>query len=454
VLGAAGLGAFLAVTRSLEEQFDSNLTDRVQGFASIVFQQEDEVDFEFSDELMPEYADEERPAYFELWYVEGELLERSNSLGGEDLDIEGTLEVPVEPTLEPQHWTAPLPDGRDGRYVAQIVEVHHVYPEEGPERPQARKLLIVVARGREEFLAAERTVLIQCLAASLVLIGLIAFLSWYAVEKGLEPAKRLASTLDAIHVDHLPAGLDVGPLPHELEPVRDKTDALIRRVDRALERERRTTADIAHELRTPISELLTVSEVALRNGKDPEKTRTALRTTRDVASRMGRSVSTLLKLARLEMGTESFEHEEVDLGGLVNDVLRPLKPLERERRILVGNDIAPRDVVIGDDDVLRIVVSNLLSNALTYSPEGGRVDCRLEGQGSDWSLTVENEAGDLENRDMRTLTEPFWRKDHARVDRNRSGLGLALSAALAERTGMRLSFELERGTFRAVLTSN
>lgn len=365
----------------------------------------------------------------------------------------GSLEVPVEPSLEPQHWTAPLPDGRDGRYVAQIIEVHHVYPEEGPDRPQARQLLILVARGREELLAAERNVLLQCIAASLVLIGLITFLSWYAVEKGLEPAKRLASTVDAIHVDHLPAGLDVGELPHELEPVRDKTDALIRRVQRALERERRTTADIAHELRTPISELLTVSEVALRNGSDPEKNRTALRTARDVASRMGRSVSTLLKLARLEMGAESFDQGEVDLGGLVNDVLRPLKPLERERRILLGNDIAPRDVVVGDDDVLRIVLANLLSNALTYSPEGGRVDCHLEREGATWSLTVENEAGNLEAADMRTLTEPFWRKDDARVDRNRSGLGLALSAALAERTGMRLSFELDSGTFRAVLTS-
>jgi hypothetical protein len=63
---------------------------------------------------MPEYGLENGPSYFELWYASGELLERSNSLGGEDLGVEGSLELPLEPTIEPRHWTATLPDGRQG----------------------------------------------------------------------------------------------------------------------------------------------------------------------------------------------------------------------------------------------------------------------------------------------------------------------------------------------------
>ncbi len=447
VIAAAGLAVYLVVTRSLEAQFDRNLADRVLGFASILFQAEDEVEFEFSDQLMPEYEREERPAYFELWFEDGRVLERSNSLRGEDLAVPGT------PTYEPLHWTAELPDGRHGRFVARLIEVHHVYPEEGPDRPDAAIILIAVARGREELIAAERTVLIQCVAASLVLIGLIAFICWIAVERGLEPANRLAATLDAIQVDHIPERLDAGELPSELEPMAEKTDALIQRLDAALKRERRTAADIAHELRTPISEVLTVSEVALRDGRDPEVARRALGTLRDVAWRMARSVSTVLKLARLEMGAETFDaRETVDLGGIVQELLRSLSALERERGLQVKNLVDVGELVDGDRDVLRIIVSNLMSNALYYSPPRGIVECRLERLQGQWRFLVENDAVDLRPEDLRTLSEPFWRKDRARADHNRSGLGLALSRALAAKTGMELTFELEDGTFHAILT--
>jgi len=445
VLAGAGCAVYFAVARSLSAQFDRNLSDHIQGFASLLFQEGDRVEFEFSDQLMPEYQRAESPAYFELWFEDGELLERSDSLHG------GDLSVPEEPAAEPIHWTAPLPDGRKGRYAARRVEVHHVYPEEGPDRPSARNVLLVVARGREELVRAERTVLVQCSLTSLALIGLIALLSFKTVERGLDPTRRLAATLDAIQVDHLPTRLEAGELPRELEPVARKTEELVRRLGAALERERRTSADIAHELRTPISELITVSEVALRNGRDAEGARKALGTTRDVAWHMGRSVSTLLKLARLEMGAESYDRAPVDLGGIVRELLRSLARVANERGLRVQNRVAAEERVEGDEDVLRIVVSNLLSNALYYSPPGGSVECRCERTPEGWRLEVENPAPELLPEDLRALAEPFWRKDRARADRNRSGLGLALSRALADRTGMELLFALEDGRFRAIL---
>ena len=445
-LAGAGLVVYIVVTRSLEAQFDRNLTDRVQGFASILFQVEDRVEFEFSDELMPEYEREERPAYFQVWFEDGELLEGSNSLRGEDLVVRGTV------SYEPLHWTAALPDGRQGRYVAQLLKIHHVYPEEGPNRLTPETVMIAIARGREELLAAERAVLLDCVIVALVLMALIAILSWAAVHRGLEPARRLARTLDDIRVDDLPARLDVGELPSELVPVAETTDALIRRVDVALKRERRTAADIAHELRTPISEMLTVAEVALRDGHEVDGTRRALGTVRDISWRMGRSVSTLLKLARLDLGTETFDREGVDLGGIVREALRSLAALERERKLRVDNLVGAGELVEGDQEVLRIVVSNLLSNALYYSPPCGLVECGLERTNGGWRFHVDNDAPDLGPEDLSVLSDPFWRKDEARTDRNRLGLGLALSRALAEKTGMELCFELAEGSFRAVLT--
>ena len=445
VLAVAGFSVYAVVTRSLEDQFDQNLDDRVLGFASILFQAGDDVSFEFSDELMPEYEPGPLPAYFELWYAGGELLERSNSLSDSD------LEQPSPPSDEPAFWTAPLPDGRPGRFISQMLEIHHVYPEEGPGRPDARTVVVVVARGRETLAAAERKLLISCVAVSLALIALIAFLSWTAVERGLEPTNRLIAKLDAIEVDRLPGHFQVDELPSELQPVADTTDALIRRVDSALKRERRTTADIAHELRTPIAEVLTVSEVALRNGQDPAGARAALGTVRNVAWRMGHAVSTLLKLARIEMGTETFGRDQVDVTEVVTEVVRSLAPAARERDLSIKSSVSPGEIVEGDREVLRIVVSNLLSNAVHYSPVGTAIDCRVDHD-SRWRFVVENKTVDLSADDVDALTEPFWRKDRARSDRDRSGLGLALSLALAEKAGLTLDFALDDGVFCATLS--
>jgi signal transduction histidine kinase len=191
-----------------------------------------------------------------------------------------------------------------------------------------------------------------------------------------------------------------------------------------------------------------MSEVALRNGIDPQGSRDALGTVRDVAGRMGRSISTLLKLARLEMGDEHFARQPVDLFQLVQETLRAHAHLQRERQLRVENSVRHGEQVAADPEVLRIVLANLVSNAFYYSPEGGSIQLDLGFRRDDWCLFVENEAPELREEDLEALSAPFWRKDPSRTDGNRSGLGLALSCALAERSSLRLHFSLVDGRFR------
>ncbi len=451
VLAGAGVMVWAVATRSMEHQFDENLAQRIQGLASILFQVKDEVEFEFSEQLMPEYGDEHQPAYFELRYPDGELLERSPSAAGIDLR---PPDLVLEFGAPPVFWGAPLPDERAGRWAARRIEIHHVYPEEGPNRPNVHRLDVVVAFGTEQLVAAKWALARRCAASFLILLGFIVGMSWLAVKTGLEPARRFAGALDGLDVDDLPetlpTALSAAELPTELRPVAAKTGALMQRVRTAIQRERRTSANIAHELRTPISELLTVSEVALRSGASNGSTET-LKTVRDVAWRMGRSVSTLLELARLETGVRDAERRVVDGRRLLADIERPLGSLRRERQVALDQRFDGPALVEADADVLAIIASNLLANAVTYSPFGERVTWSVEGEGRTWRLSLENRTTALECADLADLCEPFWRKDGARADRERSGLGLALSRALASAAGMDLRFELEGGIFRAVL---
>jgi two-component system sensor histidine kinase QseC len=450
VLLLAALAVSFAVTRSLESQFDENLSERVRALSSLLFQTKAEVQFEFSDQLMPEYSRAERPCYFELRHDDGRLLERSDSLHG------AVLEVPRELGDGTARWTARLPDGRSGRFSAERVELHHVFPEEGPDRPPAARVTVAVAAGREELLAAERSAIAICAGGSLGVLVLLALIARAAVDRGLAPANRLAARLDAIRVEDLPDGaasaplppvlLEIDELPSELRPIGRTLEQLLERTVTALRRERRTAADIAHELRTPISEIVAISDVALRDPRDPASPRRALVRARAIAWRMGRSVSALLKLARLEMGAEAAEPAPVDAGALVAEVLRALRETARERDLCVENRVEPGEIVLADPDVLRIALSNLLSNALLHAPSGGTVECDLARPDGSWCVRVRNPAPDLRPDDVRSLSEPFWRKDPRRKDPRggeRSGLGLALSRALAERAELELAFELE-----------
>lgn len=440
VLAIASAAVYFVVAESLARRFDENLADRVRGFASILFQTEEELRFEFSGELMPEYERADAPAYFELTVVGRGVLERSESLRERSLALVGT------PSELPSFWTAPLPDGRPGRYVARIVEVHHVYPEEGAGRPTPARVLVVIARGRETLVAEERELLAWCIGACLVLVGLIGVVSRRAVDAALAPARRVARALGELDVERLPERLAVGDVPRELEPITETSDALIRRVDEALQRERRTTAAVAHELRTPISELVTVADVALRDGRDPESSRRALAKSRDVAWRMGESVATLLRLARLHAKPEAFERLEVALAPLVADALRSSNGRAAPARVV---DEVPTDArIAGDPEVVRIVLGNLIGNALHYTPSDGLVRCAVDDAGA---FVIENGPVELTPDDVAHLGEPFWRKDRARTDRAHTGLGLALSRALADRSGLTLEFRLDGTTLRARL---
>ena len=445
VLAIAAAAVSFAVTRSLEAQFDENLSERVRALSSLLFQVNHEVQFEFSEQLMPEYARAEHPCYFELRYEDGRLLERSESLHG------AGLEVRRDPGDGPLHWSDRLPDGRTGRYAVERVELHHVFPEEGPDRPTAARVTIVVAAGDEELLAAERSAIAACAGGSLAVLVLLALIARAAVDRGLAPANRLAARLDAIRVENLPDGpapatLGIEELPSELRPIGRTLELLLERAVTALRRERRTAADIAHELRTPISEIVAISDVALRDPRGTDAQRTSIARIRAIAWRMGRSVSALLKLARLEMGAEAAEPAPIDAGALVAEVLRALRGTARERNLRVENRVLPGEIVFADPDVMQIALSNLLSNALLHSPAGGTVECELAHADGRWSVRVRNPAPDLRPDDVRSLAEPFWRKDPRRKSLpggDRSGLGLALSRALAERADLELAFELE-----------
>jgi two-component system, OmpR family, sensor histidine kinase QseC len=305
----------------------------------------------------------------------------------------------------------------------------------------------LVAAGQR---AEERDELVFDLTSSqlapwlLVLPLLLLAMAW-AVRKAMTPLGRLSAELAARGPDELQP-LDSPQAPQELQPLLGAMNGLFGRIEAMLQRERRFTADAAHELRTPLAVLRAQWDVLRRAADPPERAQAEERLGAGL-ERMDRLVTQLLALARLESSVEPARREPVDWHRVAEQVVSDMLPLAERRGVelvcewpAAGTEPLP---LAGDADLLAVLLRNLLDNALRYGPVGGTVWLLFGTR----ELCVENEGEPLDAAQIARLGERFYRPD-GQVETG-SGLGVSIVQRIAALHGLQLSFGLRgdgRGT--------
>ena len=441
---ALGLIASTVVARRLRHEFDQSLLAKARALVTLTLQHRGEVEIDFADEFMPEFEAPSQPEYFELWLADGTLIERSRSLGSRDLPRFAELSNPAV------YRDLRLPDGRPGRLV-EIAFVPQVEDDEtetalDPAAPpgQLRSAVLAVARGRERLDALIRSLYAATIGMALLLMASIALLVHFAVRRGLAPLEEIGRQVQALNAERLDSRVVVQPPVQELSPVVEQLNALLARLQASFERERRFSSDVAHELRTPVAELRNLAEVGERWPEDHEAVRGFFQDARAIARQMESIVSTLLSLARCEGGLERTEASELTVPDLLAEVWATLEPTAAARGLRLELD-APAATIVCDREKLRLIVANLLSNAVTYSPSGSTVACAAHVNGGTLEITVANPAPHLTAADLPHLFERFWRKDAARTNGGHAGLGLALARSFATLLGFDLTSRLGPG---------
>jgi signal transduction histidine kinase len=250
------------------------------------------------------------------------------------------------------------------------------------------------------------------------------------VRRGLRPLDGLADRMRAIDAPRLELGLSPDAMPSELRPIVGRLTDLLGRLRASFERERRFSADVAHELRTPLAEMRTIAEVSLGEVEPGSEAGAALRDLRAAALQMERIVVTLLALARCEQGRQLVELEVVDLRQALSQAWAPLEESARGRALQVEIDPGSPPHVRTDPALLASILGNLLSNAVAYTPEAGSIAVSSSRVPEGVELRIVNSQRDLGPGDLEHLFEPFWRKEQARSGGSHAGLGLALVVAL------------------------
>ncbi len=430
---------YFSIRSVLFSEFDDALNIKVKALMSLVKWEDGRTEFDFSDESMPEFQRNDRSAYFQLRGPDGSSLERSASLGSIDLPAR------TGPVIAPDFWNLMLPDGRVGRAVGiRFLPLVDAEDEDGrPVDTAARaEVTLVVAQDRTDLESALTRIGMAMALVGLSMLVVTAAIVKFAVRRGLSPLDALGARVGAIEVSSLSERFATEAMPAELKPICVRLNEFLARLEESFRRERRFSADVSHELRTPIAELRSLAEVALKYPEEGAVASRAFGDALDIAVQMERIVSSLLLIARCQSGQQAVSRQTVRIADLVETAWRPLEAAAEKKRLVRSMEL-PRDLTVNTDPaILQPIIQNLLSNAVSHTPDGGRVRVFVSRDHGRFEFEVTNTNASLTPDDLPRLFEPFWRKDASRSDSSHSGLGLTLASECARLLAMEIAAEL------------
>jgi two-component system OmpR family sensor kinase len=274
----------------------------------------------------------------------------------------------------------------------------------------------------------------------LAIAPFLALALWFGVARGLRPLERVAAAVGKRSPSVLEPLAESG-LPDEVRPLVHALNGLLGRLERALGAQRAFIADAAHELRTPLAAVHLQAQLAERATNDVER-RAALAEMRAGLTRTTHLVEQLLTLAREEPGVAERPFAPVNLVELARSVVADHTGIAEARGVDLGVTGAATDpnadatpvVVTGDAAGLRALVSNLVDNAVRYTPSGGRVDVVVKRDAGDALLAIRDSGPGIPASERGRVFDRFYRvQAPGATDVSGSGLGLAIVKRIAER---------------------
>jgi signal transduction histidine kinase len=272
---------------------------------------------------------------------------------------------------------------------------------------------------------------LRILAPLLLLVPLGAALMWWIVGRALRPLGALGGELAQRQPGSL-APLALDPLPAEVQPMVAALNDLLGRLQVAFEQQRALAADAAHALRTPLAAVTLQAQLARRIAEG-EAREAALERLEGGVKRASHLVAQLLALARLDPEAAQEPAAPLDLAALARDVADELSGLADRARITLRTVLPPAASVLGHDAALRMAITNLLDNALRYTPEGGAVELAVTEEAGRWRITVSDTGPGLPADEKKRVFDRFYRGRDSRAPG--SGLGLAIVREVARLHG-------------------
>lgn len=443
--------ADLAVDGWIEEQFDKSMLEKIGLLETLVKEDSSGVEFDFAGEFMPEFEGTGDPEYFQLWY-NGEIFEKSDTLGMVTEDSLPFVSLPLD-TFHLEDQT--LPDGRMGRigYIRFVPQIDSgkradFYKKNG-DTPRGTMTLAYAVSSEE--LHYTLWLIDGSFILALILVPLvIRFTVKNTVTYALLPLTELNANISTLSLGSENLTLTLEEPVEELLPIVNGINRFIAENSRLYEQQKRLTSDIAHELKTPITELTALSEIAMRFPEEASLEESFKPEVLSIAQRMKSIVTSILTIHRYSYKSLVCS-DPINLETLITQIIDNHQP-ERVR-LLIDEDVE-RDV-ISNQFALESVFNNLLTNALQHSKSDSTVVCSIEKFNHRTMQVVFSNAPSVAytEKDLTHFFEPLWQKDKARSSTENFGLGLSIVSVLVTAIGGEVKVNLvdEFINFRVLL---
>src|SRR5512139_1535455 len=395
------LGAAAYTYHDAREEFDEVLDGHLaQAAALLVVQASHDVD-ELETEHAPLLHKYARRVAFQIW-EKGKVL-RLHSANAPQLPLSSQESGFSDITLEGKDWRVFSTWDESGEYLIHVAERTEVRDE--------------LARGLARNL----------LRPLLYALPPLALLLWLAVARGLQPLTSLTRQIEQREPDNL-AALDATSAPREVQPLIERLNRLFDRIAASLQKERRFTADAAHELRTPVAATKAQAQVARAATSQEERTH-ALDNAIRGCDRAAHLIDQLLTLARMD-ALDSSAITPCLLRSIAAETIALLAPAALEKGIKLELPTEEEATVRGNPELLRVLLRNLIDNSIRYSPAGTSVQVHITSTAQAIALSVSDNGPGIAEEERGKVMQRFYRPLGTQA--SGSGLGLSIVQRIAE----------------------
>lgn len=444
------LATDIAVDSWIDNEFDRSLQSKAGMLMTLVHKTDEGFSFSFSSEFMPEFAGEIEPEYFQVWSKEGTFT-RSKSL-----DLFEVKNLPFEDLEIGESKIRPLqlPDGRGGRvfYSRFIPQGKDNTSEDTYKKTNDEPLTLAYASSSEEVDFVLWLIDVIFIVSTITVIVFIRLFVRKAIDTSLAPLIKLNQDISQLSITSEGSQIFIQEPVKELLPIVESLNAFIKENRQLYLREKRLTSDIAHEIKTPIAELINMAEVAIRFPNEKELNDDFKPEALKISLRLKSIVSNLLLLHKYSDG-KLIKQDACDLNQVIT---RVLENSDLSRVNLELDENAP--AIMSNLFALESIISNLVNNAKQYSPLDSKILVSTKAaKEKRLILSVSNSLIEpLNDNDIDQLFDPLWQKDTSRTSNDNFGLGLSIAKTLSKAIDAQLSAEVsdKKITFSLALNTD
>lgn len=431
--------SYIDAHHEIDELFDAQLMQTAQTLLGVARGNERVWHESETTELAASLHKYQRKLRFQIWRDDGRLLLRSpNAPLTAITDQSGFSSSSVDASTQ----------GRDHEDVSGYEKEHESRYQLHRYRwrnlalwDEAHRVQVQVSENHDIRNELSGKIVSRLLLPALLGLPLLALWLWLATQKGLSSLNEVAQQISERHADHLEPVVP-NQAPDEIRPMIDALNRLFARLHRTLENERRFTADAAHELRTPLAALLAHAQVAQRAQNTSEREHALDQLHRGIG-RTHHLVDQLLTLARLDPDDSLVDIQHIDFSILLEEACAEQGAKALEKNITLELNIthppASSIFIAGSAALLRILLRNLIDNAVRYTPRSGQVQISLHTEGHDIVLAVCDSGPGIPVGDRLQVFERFKRL--AGQAQPGSGLGLSIIRRIADLHGATVTLE-------------